>query len=64
MSCPSHIPEGQVVESLHSHYDLMPTLLDYLNVENPEADALPGQSFAPLLQGEMLAGHEQVVVFD
>ncbi|MEZ4710846.1 MAG: sulfatase-like hydrolase/transferase [Caldilineaceae bacterium] len=64
MARPGHIPSDQVIHSLHSHYDLMPTLLDYLGLENPVADALPGRSFAPLLHGRPMENSESVVVFD
>ena len=64
ISQPGHVPQGEVIQSLHSHYDLLPTLLDYFEITHPDADALPGQSFAALLRGEGLGGHEQVVVFD
>jgi arylsulfatase A-like enzyme len=42
----------------------MPTILDYLGFENPEAEQLPGRSFAGTLRGEADVGAEQVVVFD
>ncbi|MFO7958690.1 MAG: sulfatase-like hydrolase/transferase [Candidatus Brocadiia bacterium] len=64
VSRPGHLPEGMVSDGLFSHYDFMPTLLDYVGVPNPEADALPGRSFAPLLRGEDQPGREDVVVFD
>jgi choline-sulfatase len=64
ISRPGHVPENQVCEELLSHYDLMPTFLDYLGLDNPEANKLPGQSFAPMLRGEPLAGRGHVVVFD
>ena len=63
-SHPSRVPEGKVISSLHSHYDIMSTLLDYLNIENPDADSLPGRSFSALLEGRDLSGDDQVVVFD
>ena len=63
-SHPTRVPEGKVISSLHSHYDIMPTLLDYLNIENPDADALPGRSFSALLEGRALSGDDRVVVFD
>ena len=63
-SRPSHIPEGEVISSLHSHYDIMPTLLDYLNIENPDSDSLPGRSFSALLEGRAIEGDDRVVVFD
>ena len=64
ISRPSYVPQGEVISSLHSHYDIMPTLLDYLNVENPDADTLPGRSFSALLKGQALYGDDRVVVFD
>ncbi|TVR58560.1 MAG: sulfatase [Spirochaetaceae bacterium] len=70
VSRPGHVPAGVLDSSLRSHYDIYPTLLEYLGLPNPEADELPGTSFAPLLQrGNSTAspsgdenGH--VVVFD
>lgn len=64
MARPSHVLQGQVIHSLHSHYDLMPTLLDYAGVENPVAEPLPGHSFAPLLRGEPMEGEAPIVVYD
>ena len=64
VSRPGSIPEGKVVSTLHSHYDLMPTLLEYLGVDNPLADSLPGRSFAGVLDGKSLDGDDHVVVFD
>ncbi len=63
-SRPGHIPEGEVISSLHSHYDIMPTVLDYLNIENPDSDSLPGRSFSALLEGRAIEGDDRVVVFD
>jgi arylsulfatase A-like enzyme len=61
-SRPGYVPEGAVEEGLYSHYDYMPTLLDYLGYDCPDADELPGQSFAPLLRGEPCPERETVVV--
>jgi len=61
---PGRISPGQVVDHLLSHYDIMPTLLDYVGVANPHADELPGRSFAPLLRGDALPDQRDVVVFD
>jgi len=63
-SCPGRFPAGKVCDAMVSQYDFMPTLLDYLELENPEANALPGRSFAPLLRGEDDVGRDSVVVFD
>jgi len=64
LSRPGRAPEGKVEEALLSHLDFMPTLLDYLGMENPEAGDLPGRSFAPLLRGDTIAGREAVVIHD
>lgn len=61
--CPNRIPAGALRPELVSHYDFMPTLLDYLGIENPIADELPGRSFASLLRGEA-GGRDTVVVHD
>ena len=61
---PGSIPGGVVDDHLLSHYDIMPTLLDYLGFENEEAHMLPGESFAPLLKGENIVKREHIVVFD
>jgi arylsulfatase A-like enzyme len=64
ISCPALLDENVVNHDLHSHYDVFPTLLDYLGIDNPIADELPGRSFAPLLRGEADSGNENVVIFD
>ncbi|MGC9349504.1 MAG: sulfatase-like hydrolase/transferase [Anaerolineae bacterium] len=64
MARPGYLPEGVVDDHLLSHYDVMPTLLDYLNLENPAAAKLPGRSFAPLLKGQGLSERDHIVVFD
>ncbi len=64
VSRPGHVPEGLVADQLLSQYDIRPTLLDYLGLEDPEADRLPGRSFAPLLRGEPFEQPESIVVFD
>jgi choline-sulfatase len=63
-SQPGTLPEGIVNQDLLSHYDVMPTLLEYLGLPQPEAETLPGRSFAPLLKGQPLAEDRPVVVFD
>jgi choline-sulfatase len=64
ISYPGKIPQQQINTDLYSHYDFMPTLLDYLNIDNPLADELPGRSFAPLLRGEKDDGNDEVIIFD
>jgi arylsulfatase A-like enzyme len=61
---PGHTPQGVVDDHLLSAYDIMPTLLDYVDVPNPMAESLPGCSFADLLRGGALSEREHVVVYD
>ena len=60
---PGHIPAGVVSKELMSHYDLMPTLLEYCGI-NYQDETLPGRSFAPLLRGKPCVGREEVVIYD
>ncbi len=64
ISRPGHAPQGIVNSDLLSHYDILPTLLDYVGLPNPQAATLPGVSFAPLLRGARLPERDSVVVFD
>ncbi|GIN72531.1 arylsulfatase A family protein [Bacillus sp. J14TS2] len=63
-SQPGLIPEDKVCEELVSGYDFMPTLLDYVGIENVEANKLPGKSFYGLLKGVQAEAHEHVVIYD
>jgi choline-sulfatase len=64
ISCPGKIVEGVETHSLHSHYDIFPTLLDYLGIDNPDKNSLPGKSFAGLLKGEGEQGQDCVIIYD
>jgi len=64
VSCPGKIPENIVNDGLYSHYDFMPTLLEYLGYENLHASSLPGRSFATVLEGNSDPGRDNVVVCD
>jgi len=64
ISRPGHVPAGLRCDDLLSHYDVMPTLLEYCSVGNPEAASLPGRSFSPLLRGGSPEQREDIVVFD
>lgn len=62
---PGVIKNGVVSDSLLSAYDFMPTLLDFLGIENPDSENLPGRSFLPLLlEGVEDTYHESINVFD
>ena len=58
------IPAGIVADGLFSHYDILPTLLDYVGLDAAIPTALPGCSFAAALCGDDAPAHEHVVVFD
>src|SRR5699024_8556715 len=64
ISRPSHVAENEVCNELLSHYDVKPTILDYVGLKDQEAEHLPGKSFAPLLQGKEMESRDPVVVFD
>ena len=67
MSRPGHVPQGEVEPGLLSHYDLMPTILDYVRLGytiGDVRDSLPGTSFAATLEGAIPAGDLSVIVAD
>lgn len=64
MSHPGVITGGRVSDELFSHYDIMPTLLDYCGIDDFEDETLPGHSFAPYLRGESEQGGNAVMIFD
>ncbi len=61
---PGHVPEGLVARQLYSHYDFMPTVLEYAGVPNPVAEERPGRSFAGLLKGLPEKNRDFAVVYD
>ncbi|KMY52286.1 sulfatase-like hydrolase/transferase [Peribacillus loiseleuriae] len=63
-SQPGRIPTGQIHDALLSQYDIMPTLLDYLHIDNPESNELPGSSFVSILEGKADDERKHVVVYD
>ena len=63
-SQPGRIPQDTVCSELVSQYDIFPTLLDYLSIEEADGDQRPGRSFTPLLHGESAKDFERVVVYD
>ena len=64
ISFPGHIPENQVIQNMASHYDLFPTLMDYLGISGEVLQPLPGKSLAPILRGEAQPDDQAVVVYD
>lgn len=64
VSHPGCIAQGTVNRNLVSQYDFMPTLLDYVGVDNPLSEELPGKSFADMLRGTETKEDSHIVVFD
>jgi len=65
MSQPGLIAANRTEEGLFSHYDIMPTLLDYVGLDDKKwTQGLPGQSFSSLLKGEPYHQETDVVVYD
>jgi len=58
------IPAGVVAHGLCSHYDLLPTLLDYVGLDAAIPAGLPGRSFAAALRGEAAPAHAHIVIYD
>lgn len=59
------IPENRVCNTICSGYDLMPTLLEYLQCDHDEYKNLPGKSFfKDMMGGEPSELKSNVVVFD
>lgn len=61
---PGVVREGVVTQAMLSAYDLMPTLLEYAGVDNPEAEKLPGRSFLKVLTDGEQEVNDRVVVYD
>ena len=66
ISRPGHVPVGVVEESLLSHYDFMPTLLEYAGLSDaqPTDGDRPGRSFVPIMKGTSMGTSRPVVVLD
>jgi arylsulfatase A-like enzyme len=64
-SHPGRIPKDVVQDVMVSAYDFMPTLLDYLNLPQPEGSNSPGKSFLNVLLGKKERDERQeVIIFD
>ena len=63
-SQPGRIPAGATYRGLVSAYDVMPTLLEYLDAPLPQDRNLPGRSFVPALLGTSAGDREEIVIYD
>ncbi len=61
---PGTIQAGVVRSEMVSGYDFAHTLLDQVGLAMPNADTLPGRSFAGLLGAEGSGGRDDVVIHD
>ena len=63
---PDRIREKTVIRNMLSAYDIKPTLLEYVGIEQTEDETLPGSSFLDVLEGngQDQGGEDMVVVFD
>ncbi|MCZ7525635.1 MAG: sulfatase-like hydrolase/transferase [Acidimicrobiia bacterium] len=61
---PGTVTANRVTDTMVSHVDLFPTILDRLGIDDVEVGSSPGRSFAPLLVGEPLPGWAEEVYFE
>lgn len=59
---PECVKKGTVNKELYSHYDIMPTLIDLLDLEGEVKQNLCGKSFAGLLKGEAITENGCIVI--
>lgn len=66
MSHKGKLQEDKVCNVMCSGYDFMPTLLDYVGLEQKDTEDLPGKSFTNYLMGNDIQSdkRESIVVFD
>ena len=55
------IGSGREVATLSAHYDLLPTLIDWLGLSLPEETAFEGRSFLPALRGAEMPDRTMVL---
>lgn len=58
------LPRGATSPAMMSQYDFMPTLLEYLELPQPEPSLQPGVSYLSAWTGEADSVRDEVVVFD
>lgn len=47
-----HIPEGKTIPYIASHIDILPTIVEFCGLPEPETLPLDGKSLVPLIKGE------------
>jgi arylsulfatase A-like enzyme len=58
---PGHIEPGMVIEPIAAHFDLLPTILDMVEVAKPNGPPIDGHSLWPLLQGESVSWPDRMI---
>lgn len=64
IACPDLFPINQVSDKMVSHYDILPTLVQLLDLKGDITQKLPGKSFSDILNGKEDNESGSVVVFD
>jgi arylsulfatase A-like enzyme len=64
MAHPGRIKQGEVATELVSSCDFMPTLLEYIGLEQEIPRGLPGESFMHILEGSEGTERESVVIYN
>ncbi|MBT4738926.1 MAG: sulfatase-like hydrolase/transferase [Rhodospirillaceae bacterium] len=57
---PGEIEPGTTISAMVNQFDVFPSLLDYLGMDDLEIANSPGQSFAPMLRGEDMAWEDEI----
>ena len=60
---PGRIPAGRSTDALIGQYDILPTILDYVDVDDVELADSPGKSFAGILVGDTAGENFSEAVF-
>ena len=56
------LPEGKIIRGLVQHVDLVPSILDILNIPISNEKAFEGRSLVRLINGEVQEGHPAIFV--
>lgn len=65
VSWPKMFKGGLLIDDMGSHYDIMPTLLDLLDISYYMPPNLPGRSLKEILKGEKKSNkQDEVIIFD
>ncbi|NMA83415.1 MAG: sulfatase-like hydrolase/transferase [Epulopiscium sp.] len=64
ISYPKTVPANQICDKIASHYDILPTIVDFLDLQGEVQQKLPGKSFADILKGQDSDDSGSIVVFD